>query len=183
MTMRGVAARLGVGTMTLYSYFEDKDALLDGIIDSIGAGSVPAICTGTWRERLRELMLALHDQLIAHPFLVHLRLRRPLNSPEAMRWTEAALEILADAGLAPGPAANAFRPLFIYAFGHAAFTVAAENPELVAKASAAALSLPRREYPLVTEAVAEGALVGSESYELGLDLLLEGIAARVTSPG
>ena len=181
VTMRGVAQHLGVGTMTLYSYFEDKDALLDAVVDSLGAEQVPNLREGSWRERLRELMLALHAQLIAHPFLVQLRLRRPLISPEAMRWTEAALQILIDAGLPAGLAANTFRPLFIFTFGHAAFTHNAENPELVARARMTVLSLPQDQYPATTEAAKElaGALTGSESYELGLDLLLTGIEALI----
>ena len=183
VTMRRVAARLGVGTMTLYGYFADKDALLDAIIDASGAELAPPAPDGDWKSSLRTLMLALHAQLTEHPFLVELRLRRPIVSPQAMRWTETALGILQGAGLTAGEAMQAFRPLFVYAFGHAAFNPRADESDAAARARAAVLMLPRHEYPLVTAAAEELAqvMVGEEPFELGLDLLLDGIEARVAS--
>jgi AcrR family transcriptional regulator len=184
VTMRRVAERLGVGTMTLYGYFPDKDALLDAIIDATGAELVPPAPEGNWKTSLRELMVGLHDQLIEHPFLVELRLRRPIISPEAMRWTESSLAILQRAGLTPGQAMQAFRPLFVYTFGHAAFTPREDERGVTSRAQAAVLSLPPDEYPLVTAAAQElaQALVGQEPYELGLDLLLDGIENRLANP-
>jgi AcrR family transcriptional regulator len=184
LTMRRVAERLGVGTMTLYGYFRDKDTLLDAIIDATGAGLVLPAASGNWRRDLRQLMLALCEQLIEHPFLVELRLRRPIISPEAMRWTEAGLTILQHAGLSPAQAAQAFRPLFIYTFGHAAFAPNQDTQGVVNRARTAVLSLPPDEYPLATAAAQELAnvLVGQESYELGLDLLLDGIENRLANP-
>ncbi len=180
MTMRRVAERLGIGTMTLYGYFSDKYELLDAVIEASGAQLAPPLPPGDWKPSLRLLMLALHEQLIEHPFLVELRLRRPIITPQAMRWTEAALTILQRAGLSPGEAAHAFRPLFVYTFGHAAFVPRDDHRGVVNRARAAVLSLPPDEYPLVTAAAQELAqvLIGQEPYELGLDLLLDGIEDR-----
>jgi AcrR family transcriptional regulator len=177
LTMRRVAEKLGVGTMTLYGYFRDKDTMLDAIIDASGANVALPASEGSWKTRLRELMLALHGQLLEHPFLVELRLRRPIVSPEAMRWTEAALGILCEAGLTPGEAARAFRPLFVYTFGHAAFTPSQDERDVVSRARVAVLSLSSADYPLVTTAAQElsEVLVGREPYEEGLGLLLNGI--------
>ncbi len=116
---RLLAERLGVGARTECGYFRAKDTLLDVSIDATGAGlairrSRPA---GDWTAGVRQLMLALLDQL-DEPLLVGLRLRRTIISPDVTRWTEAGLEILQQAGLSPG---QVFRPLFLYTFGHAAF--------------------------------------------------------------
>ncbi len=181
VTMRGVADRLGVGTMTLYGYFQDKDELLDAIIEASGAQLTLPAMEGDWKMSLRALMLALHDQLIEHPFLVELRLRRPIISAQAMRWTEAALSILHRAGFSPGHAAEVFRPLFVYTFGHAAFLPREDEQGVASRARAAVLSLPPDEYPLATTAADElgRALIGQQPYELGLDLLLDGIEKRI----
>lgn len=186
LTMRRVAERLGVGTMTLYGYFPDKDTLLDAIIDASGSELTLPADAGDWKSSLRELMLGMHQQLVEHPFLVELRLRRPIVSRQAMRWTEAALAILGRAGLAPGEAAKAFRPLFVYTFGHAAFLPRhdRQSVDVVDAARAAVLALPPDEYPLVTSAASEltQVLVGQEPYELGLDLLLDGIENQLVKP-
>lgn len=180
VTMRRVAERLGIGTMTLYGYFSNKYELLDAVIEARGAQLAPPLPTGDWKSSLRSLMLALHQELIEHPFLIELRLRRPIITPQAMRWTEAALTILQRAGLSPGQAAHAFRPLFVYTFGHAAFVPRERQRSVIDRARAAVLSLPPDEYPLAIAAAQELAevLVGQEPYELGLDLLLDGIEDR-----
>jgi AcrR family transcriptional regulator len=181
LTMRAVADRLGVGTMTLYGYFRDKDQLLDALIDAKSAQLDIPRSSGPWRPRLRALMLALHSQLVERPFLVALRHRRPLASPGALRWTEIGLEALQEAGLTPAEAARAFRPLFVYTFGHASFLPLERPEQVVRDAHAALLRLPPDEFPVLTSAAAEmaGTLAGQESFEYGLDRLLDGIEAQV----
>jgi AcrR family transcriptional regulator len=181
LTMRRVAEALGAGTMTLYGYFRDKDELLDAVIDLHSSRLEIPRSSGPWKARMRTLMLALHQQLVEHPFLVVLRLRRPLASPGAFRWTEAGLEILTDAGLSPAEAARAFRPLFIYTFGHAIFLPRADPDRVVREAHAAIMLLPPDQYPIVSAAAADlaSSLVAPESYEHGLDQQLDGIEAQL----
>jgi AcrR family transcriptional regulator len=183
LTMRAVADRVGVGTMTLYGYFRDKDELLDALIDTESAKLDVPRATGPWRPRLRALMVALHDQLAEHPLLVELRLRRPLASPGALLWTEIGLEALQDAGLSAGEAARAFRPLFIYTFGHAIFLPRDRPEQVVRDAHAALLRLPPDQFPGLTSAAAEmaGTLAGSEAFEYGLDRLLDGIEMQLST--
>lgn len=181
VTMRRVAQRLGAGTMTLYGYFRDKDELLDALIDTRSAALVIPRPSGPWKAQLRELMLALHRQLLERPFLVELRLRRPLASPGAMRWTEVGLAALQSAGLSPGEAAKAFRTLFVYTFGHASFLPREDACQTVRDAHAALVALPPDVYPVVTAAARDlaGTLAGNEAYEYGLDRILDGIEAEV----
>lgn len=181
LTMRRVAETLGIGTMTLYGYFRNKDELLDAVIDFHSAKLEIPRSSGPWKARMRKLMLALHDQLVEHPFLVELRTRRPLASPGAFRWTEAGLEILKDAGLSSAEAARAFRPLFVYTFGHAIFLPREDPDRVVREAHAAIMLLSPDQYPIVTSAAADLAtsLVAKESYKQGLDQQLNGIEAQL----
>jgi AcrR family transcriptional regulator len=181
LTMRAVAERLGAGTMTLYGYFRDKDELLDAVIDSKTAELEIRRSSGPWRPRLRNLMLGLHRQLVENHYLVELRLRRPLMSPGALRWTEVGLEALGEAGLSPGDAAKAFRGLFVYTFGHATFLPKGDPDEVVRRAHATLVALPPDDYPAVAAAASDMAstLAGSDAFEYGLDRLLDGIEAEV----
>lgn len=182
LTMRAVAERLGVGTMTLYGYFRDKDQLLDALIDAKSDALEIPQSDGPWRPRLRELMLHLHAQLVENPFLAALRLRRPLMSAGAMRWTETGLKLLADAGLPRAEAARAFRGLFVFTFGHAVFLPAGDAEEVVRAARAALLALPSESFPAVTAAADElpKTLVEQETYEYCLDRMLDGIEAELS---
>src|SRR5437764_1408809 len=105
-SMRRLAAALGVAPMTLYGYFSDRDALLDAVLDH-GAGTlVVAPSEGPWHARLRALIARLHRQLVAHPFVVELRFRRPILNVGALHFTEAGLSILVEAGFEPDEAAR-----------------------------------------------------------------------------
>ncbi|PXW27802.1 UNVERIFIED_CONTAM: TetR family transcriptional regulator [Williamsia faeni] len=54
VTMRKIADRLGVGTMSLYRHVSDKDALLMAMSDEIGVRfPYPPAGDATWRERAR----------------------------------------------------------------------------------------------------------------------------------
>jgi AcrR family transcriptional regulator len=182
LSMRRLAQELGTGTMTLYGYVRDKDDLLDAVIDAAAAES-PAWGEhdGPWRARLTSAMRELRRGLERHPVLIQLRLRRPIMTPGALRGTEAGLQALVEAGLDPAGAARAFRTLFLYTFGFAAFAVEGSREERHAQVRAAFAVLPPADYPLLTasiEAIAD-VMGGDEQFEFGLAQLLDGIEARL----
>jgi AcrR family transcriptional regulator len=183
LSMRRLAEELDAGTMTLYGYFRGKDELLDALVDVSSARSkrLRELGDGPWRQQLRELILAVREVLAEHPWEVELRMRRPLVSPGAMRVPEAGLQILQAAGLAPAEAARAFRTLFLYTFGFSGFGDP-DDPERVRRETMAQVApLPADEYPAVSAAINELAatMAGEEQFEFGLDLLLDGIEARL----
>jgi TetR/AcrR family transcriptional regulator, tetracycline repressor protein len=180
-SMRRLAADLGVAPMTLYGYFADREALLDAVLD-YGAGAlVVAPSKGPWRSRLRELLALLHRQLVAHPFVVELRFRRPILNLGALHFTEAGLAILVEAGFEPDEAARAFRPLFVYAFGSAAFGAPADPALDRRRARAALASVEPEDLPTVTAAASGlvASLSGEEQFLFGLDRLLDGLEVKL----
>jgi AcrR family transcriptional regulator len=181
LTMRRLADHLGVGTMTLYGYFKDKDELLDAIVDVATAQLEIARGTGGWKEQLRALMVEIRRGLAEHPVGVLLRQRRPMWSPGALRVSEAGLQILLAAGFSKADAARAYRSLFNYTFGSAAFGLGEPSPELRQKARAALAALPPDEYPAQTGSAAElaDAIGGEAQFIYGLDLVLDGLEARL----
>src|SRR3712207_8068723 len=71
-TMRKVAERLDVGTMTLYGHFRHKDELLEAVV-AAGVPRVIAPAEGSWQDRLKALFSALYEEVSAHPGLARLR--------------------------------------------------------------------------------------------------------------
>ena len=100
LSMRRVAEALGVGTMTLYGYFRDKDELLDALIDAAVGDERPTL-SGSWREQLRQLVRVAHQNLTAHPSVVEIRFRQPVLRPEALRFGEAGMESCAPLDSSP----------------------------------------------------------------------------------
>ena len=67
LTVRRLAAELGVKAPALYWHFRSKRALLDHLTDAIVAPVVAGLpSSGPWLEWLEEAGFALHTALLAH---------------------------------------------------------------------------------------------------------------------
>ena len=180
--MRGLAERLGVGTMTLYGYFRNKDELLDALVDTAVTETSLPPGTGDWTEQLRSVVGSARAGLLRHPSIIELRVRRPVLRPEALRFGESVLRILRGAGFGVEEAVAAFRLLFTYTVGFAALSPAASTEEDREAARSAIATLPPEEFPALTEArdAASAAMGGENVFAYGLDRIIDGLAARVS---
>lgn len=183
VSMRRLAAELGVGTMTLYGYFRTKDELIDAAVDAAVADAPISVGDGTWKEQMRGLMTGVHRTLSSHPSGVRIRLARPMLSPRALQITEAALTILEGAGFDRATAARAYRALFTYTFGFATFNSPESPAEAKRHTKAALTALPPEHYPVLSSAASEAAdtVAGQAQFEFGLDRLLDGFEALMKS--
>jgi AcrR family transcriptional regulator len=72
LTMRRLAADLGVEAMSLYYHLPAKEALLDGVVETVFAeidAAVGSVGSGDWRTRLRERFLAARRVMLRHPWM------------------------------------------------------------------------------------------------------------------
>ena len=116
LSMRRLAQELDVWPMAVYRYFRDKEELLEAIVDA-AAGEVRAPDgSGSWREEISDLLAGARSALRRYT-ATGIPLERVLLTPSGLRMSEAAVGILAHAGLEPDEAARAWRALFAYAVG------------------------------------------------------------------
>jgi AcrR family transcriptional regulator len=103
LTMRGVAARLGVATMTLYRYVPGKDELILLMIDAaFGEEELPALAPSGWRAQLELVSRRQWAISRRHPWLGRvISLTRPQLAPHAMAHTEWALRAMDGLDLDP----------------------------------------------------------------------------------
>lgn len=177
LTMRRLGDELGVGTMTLYGYFRSKEELLDAVVDAGASRMSVDQVDGTWRERLRHLVVGLQRALVEHPGVVELRLARPLVTPGALELTEVGMEILREAGFGKRDAARAYRTLFLYAFGFSAFGPGLRGSDDREQVREVLSTLPPERFPWLLEAAEEAAeaMADATVFEFGLDRLLDGL--------
>jgi TetR/AcrR family transcriptional regulator, tetracycline repressor protein len=193
LTIRALAARLGVAPMSLYNHATTKDEILDLARDR-GLAALSAADPGpqgaAWSARLREINLAFHRALRAHPSLVALVVARPLAGQAPMGAAEAQVRVLVEAGFPPEAAARAHLALLHYAIGAAAWT--APRGHEVAVSRAALTRLPADRYPTLVDLAEPLATATHDEhqYAFGLDLLLAALAgtrpatdARPTADG
>ena len=120
LTMRRLAARLGVVPGALYHHVRNKqqlqDLLLDGVLAEVDLDLDPAL---GWTEQLKVLAHRLRQVLEAHPGVAGiLKTRDPLG-PHSLALAEAFLSPLQTAGFGDREAGLAFFLLLDYTIGFA----------------------------------------------------------------
>ena len=104
VSMRGIADRLGAGTMSLYTHVPGKPALIELMIDTV-AGRVyadvhePSGQPGGWREALTFIARRNWDWYLRHPWLLQVLMGRPVLGPNINLKYEAELGPLDGIGL------------------------------------------------------------------------------------
>ena len=98
LSMRAVAARLGVEAMSLYHHVPNKDALLDAMVDLVFGEFHAPQGAGPWREELRRRSVTARRTLLRHRWAVGLMDSRRRPGPETLRHHDAVLACLRGAG-------------------------------------------------------------------------------------
>jgi TetR/AcrR family tetracycline transcriptional repressor len=183
LTMRRLAAELGVMPNALYSHYPDKEALLDAMLDALlGDVEVPDPAAGDWRDGLAALMDSSRRLLLAHPQLASMFLSRAAVGPNASRLGETAFRLLRRGGLEGERAVEAFRVVLIYTLGFAAFQVPrrqADAADRSARGREAFGSLPPEEFPEMRRVAEHLARHPTDrSFHTGLRWLLDGMGSE-----
>jgi AcrR family transcriptional regulator len=118
LTMRGLAARLGVVPGALYRHVRSKEDLYDLALDAVLAEVDPqAAHSATWAAQVTQLAWRLRAALERHPGLAGLLKTRDPLSPHSLTLAEAFLTSLQAAGMPARQAALAFRLIYDYTAG------------------------------------------------------------------
>lgn len=194
LTMRGVAARLGVGVMSLYRYVSGRDELIDLITDAVfGERSLPESGGPRgWRARLELSARSEWALYQAHPWLPRVTdlISHPPASTNVMAYTDWRLRAVADCGF-PYSAmvqiaalVSSFVQSIALARGHGPRTGGLNRRDWMA-ARKEAFDRGSRNLPMVSQ-FGEEAFQATESealFEFGLQRLLDGFGVLLEPAG
>ncbi|TDC25152.1 TetR/AcrR family transcriptional regulator [Streptomyces sp. 8K308] len=195
LSMRNVAAALGVGTMSLYRYVPGKSELIDLMLDHVEAPSpdLEERRGRDWRATLEIVGEGTYQLHLRHPWLLQVNRARPLLGPNALANFEFALSALDGLGLTSREKIGLITTLDAYVSGlarqHVLGAQANEGAELTQEEFWAAqgpvmkLALASGAYPRVFALDDDTFTEESAEYTLrfGLALLLDGFEAFITS--
>ncbi|GAA3339254.1 GntR family transcriptional regulator [Amorphoplanes nipponensis] len=183
LSMRRVAAELGVATMSLYRHVPGKDELVLLMIDAaLGEERLPAVRPAGWRAGLTVSTTLLWRLFRRHPWLAPaMSLTRPQPAPNGLLLVEWVLETLAPTRLDRRQRLYVHILLFSYARGIAT----ALEPEAEARRETGvssdewmgSLAPPAGLTPEHLPHLAE--LVARDDFDLDLDLLFRFGLARL----
>lgn len=188
VTMRRIGRELGVEAMSLYNHVRDKEDILEGVTEKVMNGFEFPATTGDWKADARAMSEAWRRLLRLHPAVMQLLAERhkPLEGLSTYRAMDSALGVLRRTGLSESETAQAFNTLGSYIFGF----VMMEQGLMLGNDDEHA-----RQHGMAMDALQDSGLVNlmacfphfadcttDEQFAFGLDLLLEGLDARLHAP-
>jgi AcrR family transcriptional regulator len=188
LTVRRLAGELGVGAMTLYSYFRGKEEILDAMADHVlGGMEVPPAGTDDPVEILIGCGRAFRAMMLAHPCVVRLLSTRVTDSIDALDGAmEDVLARLESAGLTGAQVTRAYGALITYALGFSGYQTPrtwGDDAEARRQRRHFYAGLPADRFPSTVRLSAElPTLASSEQFEFGLRLIAEGLVAHAATP-
>ena len=182
-TIRRLASALGVGPMTIYHYFPNKEAIIDAMVDAVYAQIALPPTDEEWTDAIRLRCVSAREVLNRHPWAPPYMESRTSPGPATLRHHDAVLDCLRRGGLSLQMTAHAYAILdsFLYGFALEEASLPAsgdEETQEVAEEMTAALDAER--YPslfeFATEHVMQPGYSFGASFEFGLDLIIEGLS-------
>jgi len=191
LSMRALAARLGVVPGALYRHVRGKEQLYDLILDAVlGEVDCRTDPAAPWAARVTTLARRLRAVLENHPGTAALLKTRDPLSPTSLELAEAFLAPLLAAGLPGREAALAFRLVCDYTLGFAlADPTSPAEQRLRDTATREQLhaffrALPASRFPaLAANGVHAWDSDRDQRFAAGLDTLLRGLQADERLPG
>jgi AcrR family transcriptional regulator len=188
VTLRKVADRLDTGPASLYVYVENREELLERMLDQV-LSEVPSVRVEArrWQARLVELFNGMLAALDRYPGIAQVGLGSLSNSPAGLSITENALALMR-AGTVPDQAAAwACDALLLYTFAHSVEHAIerrrvpttpqhkSADIDFIAEFRVLLASLPEEEFPnLKSMAVTMTSGDDAQRFEFGLKALIRG---------
>ncbi|WP_267127881.1 TetR/AcrR family transcriptional regulator [Demequina iriomotensis] len=186
LTIRALADELGTKPMTTYHHVAGKEALLDGMVDVVFSEMAKPPADLEWRDALRVRCRSAREVLARHPWAVPLLESRRHPGPELLAHHESVLTTLDRAGMPLPLVAHAYAVLdsFVYGFAMQEANLTVQRGDADAElAGEIAAAFDPGAYPMLTRFAMEHAMRPDfdfgDSFDYGLDLLLDGLARAV----
>jgi AcrR family transcriptional regulator len=191
LSMRALAARLGVGAMSLYTYVPGRDELFELMIDRAWAMRTKADASLPWRAQVEHHAREAMEMYDEYPWLVRANLWRMPLGPHVMDAQEDLYRAVEQSGLPPYDVVRVTSLVESFVFGVARSqiadrTVVAQTGISVDEYWESRMSFwgsyyQAERFPAMTRLWEAQAFdqVPDDPLEFGLARLLDGVAQRV----
>lgn len=181
LSMRNLANSLGVEAMSLYNHIQNKDELLDGMVETCVKQFFKPKQGGDWKKEIKKRAKSVREVLLTHPWLTVLLVSRVNVGEHMLQYFNLTLGCLVEAGFSYKQADHIINAIDSHIYG---FTLQELNfpfspDEYESKAKEYLPMIKPDELPYflnLSKEVASGKYNGIHNFEFGLDLILNGLS-------
>ncbi len=183
VSMRKVAAELGVEAMSLYNHVANKEDILDGMVDIVVGEIDPPLEGVEWKTAVRARILSAREALLRHPWASAVMASRVNMTGTVMLYMESTMALLRQGGFTVDLTHHAIHVLGSRIFGFAQ-ELYDDSDALAASPDIAMIEQMAAQFPTLAELASqishEGPTVGigcdsQLEFEFGLDIMLDGL--------
>lgn len=185
LAIRRLAAELGVAPNSLYSYVDDKEDLVQGVVDLVfGHLEAPSPLGVSWTDRCREVCRWFRAKLLQHPNVVAAPAFRRTFPFGFLPLNYALGEILSDAGYEERELVETMMVLFYHTIGFVTLEVARSTHGMPTRSDL--FVLERAQHDLADTEIEEArallplvrTLDMDALFDISISALLDGLVAR-----
>ncbi|MEV6334130.1 TetR/AcrR family transcriptional regulator C-terminal domain-containing protein [Nocardia vinacea] len=198
LNMRRLGAQLGSAATAMYHHVKNKDELVVLAADFVWREiTLPDPVEVGWRAAAAELATGTHAMILRHFWLLPAMSTHLIHGPGKARWDDHCLAVYEAAGFSGPEADQAAATVLMFVIG-AAQGEAAESAwrarlrragadeeqqlrDTLAQISEVAQQFPRLRARTMPAADAGSALPDVDTFAFGLNTILDGLQARLTS--
>lgn len=197
VSMRRIAAELGIGTTSLYRYVSKKDDMLELMGDAVMGELRDTVLSGDWRADLRTIGRLLRRTALRHPWLPVLSSGRANHGPNSLWWMELSLSVFDGMDLETDEMLANLGTLSAFVLGHALGELGDQEAARRSGLSHEQWMEQQGEYgptimssglyPRFTRVIIEAETPHAtdrqdRAFEAGLERVLDGLAAHLPQP-
>lgn len=185
LTMRKLAAALGIEAMSLYYHVKSKDDIHDGMLDFVYSEFAVPQEGEEWQPAMRARAESMRKVFAGHPWAISIKARTS-PGPATLGHLDAVIGCLTAAGFSMRMTGHAMSILDSYVQGFAqqeatlpldpTGDIGAATEDIMAQHEAMADAFPNLADMAVRLILQPGYAYGNE-FEFGLNLILDGLAA------
>jgi AcrR family transcriptional regulator len=184
LSMRKLAAELGITAMSLYHHVTNKDDIIDGMLDLVYAEFSTPRAGDEWRSAMRARAESTRNTLAKHPWAISVKARTS-PGPATLGHLDSVIGCLRAAGFSMPLTGHAMSILDSYVQGFAqqeaalpldpTGDISAATEDIMAQQEAMAEAFPNLAEMAATLILQPGYAYGHE-FDFGLDLILDSLA-------
>lgn len=183
LSMRKLASELNVKAMSLYNHVENKDEVLDLLVERLVSEFELPQQGVPWQTAMKQRATSMHAVLMKHPWGTMPLVSRVNIGPIFLRFFDRSIACLKDSGFSYEEADRVIVALngYIYGFTLAQLNFPLAEEDYVDAANEHIDLFPQDVYPALyglSKDIRETKYSGIADFQLGLAFLLAGIELR-----